>query len=219
MKELLGSAFVDGLQEIEGWLDFAQVAEELDTFEQDVVSGGTTLSQAARLKVPSSLRWCVADFLEQAARVKAFWADAGSGADARAQDFLQRASVLSSAQPHLCAWRVCEPLEADIFAFVHRVAGGGTGDFSHEAAGNFAFLAEAVEECTRQARELQDTLESLAEGSRALGRFPAGGPGPPVAGSLQARAVGPALPGASLAEAACAGPLPRAVLPSVCRGS
>ena len=60
------------------------------------------------------------------------------------------------------------------------------------------------------------SLESLAEGSRALGRFPAGGPGPPVAGSLQARAVGPALPGASLAEA---GPLPSAVLPSVCRGS
>ena len=151
--------------------------------------------------------------------MKAFWVDAGCGADARAQDFVQRASVLSSAQPHLCAWRVCEPLEADILAFVHRVAGGGSGDFSHEAAGNFAFLAEAVEECMRQARELLGTLESLGEESRALRGLPAGGPGPPVAGSLQARAVGLALPGASLAEVAFVGPLPSAVQPSVCRGN
>ena len=122
LKELLGSTFVEGLQEIEGWLDFAQVAEDLDTLEHDVWNGGTLSTQAARLKVFSSLRWRLADFLEQAARVKVFWLDAGCGADARAQDFVQRASVLSSAQPHLCAWRVCEPLEADIFAFVHRVA-------------------------------------------------------------------------------------------------
>ena len=31
LKELVGSTFVDGLQEIEGWLDFAQVAEDFDT--------------------------------------------------------------------------------------------------------------------------------------------------------------------------------------------
>ena len=219
LKELLGSTFVEGLQESEGWLDFAQVAEDLDTLEQDVWSGGTLSTQAARLKVFSSLRWRLADFLEQAARVLAFWIEAGCEADARAQDFVTRASVISSAQPHLCAWRVCEPLDADIFAFVHRVAGGGSGDFSHEAAGNFAFLAEAVEECMRQAREFEDTFESLAEGSRALGRFPAGGPGPPVAGSLQARAVGRALLGASPADSACAGPVPSAVIPSVCRGN
>ena len=99
------------------------------------------------------------------------------------------------------------------------MAGGGTGDFSHEAAGNFAFLAEAVEECMRQARELLGSLESLVEESRASGGLPMRGPGPPVAGSLQARAVGLALPGASLAEVAFAGPLPRAVQPSVCRGN
>ena len=219
LKELLGSTFVDGLQEIEGWLDFAQVAEELDTLEQDVWNGGTLSTQAARLKVFSSLRWRLADFLEQAGRVLAFWIDAGCEADARAQDFVVRASVVSSAQPHLCAWRVCEPLEAGIFAFVHRVAGGGSGDFSHEAAGNFVLLAEAVEECRRQAWEFQDTLESLAEGSLALGRSPAGGPGPPVAGLPQARAVGLSLPGVSFAEAACAGPLPSAVQPSACRGN
>ena len=66
-KELLGNTFVDGLQEIEGWLDLAQVAEDLDTLEQDVWSGGTLSTQAARLKVFSSLRWHLADFLEQAA--------------------------------------------------------------------------------------------------------------------------------------------------------
>ena len=106
-----------------------------------------------------------------------------------------------------------------LLAFVHRVAGGGSGDFSHEAAGNFAFLAEAVEERMRQAREFLGTLESLVEESRALGGPPAGDPSPPVAGSLQARAVGLALPGASLAEVALAGPLPNAVQPSVCRGN
>ena len=113
---------------------------------------------------------------------------------------------------------LCEPQEAGIFAFVHRVAGGGSSDFSHEAAGNFVLLAEAVEECRRQAWEF-DTLESLAEGSLALGRFPAGGPGPPVAGLPQVRAVGRSLPGVSFAEAACAGPLPSAVQPHACRGN
>ena len=174
----------------------------------------TQSTQAARLKVFSSLRWRLADFLEQAGRVLAFWIDASCEADARAEDFVVRASVVTSAQPHLCTWRVCEPLEAGIFAFIRRVAGGGNGDFSHEAAGSFV-LAEAVEECRRQAWEFQDTLESLAEGSLALGRSPAGGPGPPVAGLPQARAVGLSLPGVSFAEAACAGPLPSAVLRAV----
>jgi hypothetical protein len=219
LKELLGSTFVDGLQEIEGWLDFAGVAEELDILEQDVWNGGTLSTQAARLKVFSSLRWRLADFLEQAGRVLAFWINASCEADSSAQDFVVRASVVSSAQPHLCAWRVCEPLEAGIFAFVHRVAGGGSGDFSHEAAGNFVLLAEAVEECRRQAWEMQDTLESLAEGSGALGRPPARRPGPPVAGLPQAHAVGFSLPGVSSAVAACAGPLPKTVKPSACRGN
>ena len=71
----------------------------------------------------------------------------------------------------------------------------------------------------RQAREFLGTLESLVKESRSLGGPPAGGPRPPVAGSLQARAVGRALPGASLAKVAFAGPLPSAVQPSACRGN
>ena len=35
LKELVGETFVSGLQEIEGWLDFAGAAEELDILEQD----------------------------------------------------------------------------------------------------------------------------------------------------------------------------------------
>jgi hypothetical protein len=219
LKELLGSTFVDGLQEIEGWLDFAGAAEELDILEQDVWNGGTQSTQAARLKVFSSLRWRLADFLEQAGRVLAFWMNASCEADASAQDFVVRASAVSSSQPHLCAWRVCEPLEAGIYAFVHRVAGGGSGDFSHEAAGNFVLLAEAVEECRRQAWEMQDTLEKLAEESLALGRPPARRTGPPVAGVPQAHAGGFSWAGASSAMAACAGPLPKTVKLSACRGN
>ena len=71
-------------------------------------------------------------------------------------------------------------MEADIHAFVHRVAGGGSGIFSHEAAGNFVLMVEAVEECMRQAREMQDTLEKLAEESLTLGR-PLARKGPPCA--------------------------------------
>ena len=72
-------------------------------------------------------------------------------------------------------------MEADIYAFVHRVAGGGSGVFSHEAAGNFVLMVEAVEECMRQAREMQDTLEKLAEESLTLGRPLARRKGPPCA--------------------------------------
>jgi hypothetical protein len=47
LKELLGETFVNGLQEIEGWLDFAGAAEELDLLEQDIWNGGTQSTQAA----------------------------------------------------------------------------------------------------------------------------------------------------------------------------
>ena len=93
--------------------------------------------------------------------MKAFWKAVGSEADGHAQDFVQRASELSLAQPHVDAWQICDPMEADVIAFVHRAAGGGDGVFSHETAGNFAVLAEAVEVCMRQAREMQCTLEAL----------------------------------------------------------
>ena len=99
------------------------------------------------------------------------------------------------------------------------MAGGGSGDFSHEAAGNFVLLAEAVEECRKQAWEMQDTLEKLAEESLALGRPPARRTGPSVAGLPQAQAGGFSLPGASSAMAAFAGPLPKAVKLSACRGN
>ena len=88
LKEFLGSIFVDGLQEIEGWLHFAGAAEELDILEQDVWNGGTQSTQAAVSKVCSSLRWRLADFLEQAGRVLAFWINASCEADLSAQDFV-----------------------------------------------------------------------------------------------------------------------------------
>ena len=70
-------------------------------------------------------------------------------------------------------------MEADIHAFVHRVCGGGNGDFSREAAGNFVLIVEAVEEYMRRARECQGTLEKLAEESQAMmGRPPARRRGP-----------------------------------------
>ena len=200
-------------------MDFAQAAEDLEALDDDVWHGGTILTQAGRQEVSRSLSWQLADFLEQAAKVKSFWAAAGSQTDGMTKDFVQRAAELSHALPLAGVWQVCEPLEAEIIAFVHRVCGGGDGDFTHEAAGNFALLVVAVEECMRQAREFLGTLESLVKESRALGGPPVGGPGPPVAGSLQARAVGLVLPGAGLAEVAFAGPLPSAVQPSVCRGN
>jgi hypothetical protein len=50
LKELIGETFVNGLQEIEGWLDFAGAAEELDILEQDIWNGGTQSTQAARVR-------------------------------------------------------------------------------------------------------------------------------------------------------------------------
>jgi hypothetical protein len=181
LKENVVETYVNGLQEIEGWLDFAGAAEELDILEQDIWNGGTQSTQAARAKVFSSLRWRLEDFLEQAGRVLTFWTQATLEADSSVQDFVECASALCSASPHWCAWKVCEPLEADIYAFVHRVAGGGSGDFSHEAAGNFVLLVEAVEECRRQAREMQDTLEKMAAESLTLGKPLAKRKGPPCA--------------------------------------
>ena len=72
-------------------------------------------------------------------------------------------------------------MEADIYAFVHRVAGRGSGDFSCEAAGNFVLLVEAVEECRRQAREMQEALEKVAAESLTLGQPLARRKGPPCA--------------------------------------
>ena len=91
--------------------------------------------------------------------------------------------------------------------------------FSHEAAGNFVLLAEAVEECRKQAWEMQDTLEKLPEESLALGRPPARRTGPPFAGRPQALAGGLSMTGASSEMAAFVGPLPRTVKPSACRGN
>jgi hypothetical protein len=218
LKELLGETFLNGLQEIEGWLDFAGAAEELDLLEQDIWNGGTQSTQAPRVKVFSSLRWRLADFLEQAGRVLAFWINASCEADSSVQDFVVRASVVSSANPHLCAWRVCEPLEAGIYAFVHRVAGGGSGDFSHEAAGNFVLLAEAVEECRKQAWEMQDTLEKLAAESLALGRPLARRMGPPCA-SVYKKALEEGFSATEALAMASAEPLPKTVKLSACRGN
>ena len=72
-------------------------------------------------------------------------------------------------------------MEADIHAFVHRVAGGGSGIFSHEAAGNFVLVVEAVEECMRKVREMQGTLEKMAAESLTLGKPLAMRKGPPCA--------------------------------------
>ncbi len=97
--------------------------------------------------------WRLADFSEQAATVKSL-----SHANRRGKDFVQEATDLSGVLPEADAWQVCEPLQVEIVAFVHRVAGGSDGVFIHEAAGNFSLLAEAVEDCMRRARELQNYL-------------------------------------------------------------
>ena len=109
-------------------------------------------------------------------------------------------------------------MEADIYAFVHRVAGGGSGLFSHEAAGNFVLMVEAVEECMRQAREMQDTLEKWAEESLTLGRPPARRKGPPSAAVYwQAQEEG--FTATEAWATASAEPLPAKVRPSPCRGN
>ena len=139
------------------------------------------MTQGARAKLISSLRWRLKDFLKTARQVRTFWASAVTEADGSAQDFVACASALSSAHPHRYVWEVCDLLEADIHAFVHRVCGGGSGIFSHEAAGNFVLVVEAVEECMRQAREMQDIHDKLAAESITLGRTLARRKGPPCA--------------------------------------
>jgi hypothetical protein len=218
LKEYVAEAFVSGLQEIEGWLDFAGAAEDLDLLEEDIWNGGTQMTQGARAKLISSLRWRLKDFLEQARRVRTFWASAVSEADLSAQDFMACASAVSSANPQRYVWEVCDPLEADIHAFVHRAAGGGSGSFSHEAAGNFVLVVEAVEECMRQAREMQDTLGKWAEESLTLGRPPACRKGPLCADVCwKAQEVGHTATEAW--ATASAEPLPAKVSPSPCRGN
>ena len=218
LKDYVAEAFVSGLQEIKGWLDFAGAAEDLDILEQDIWNGGTQMTQGARAKLVSSLRWRLKDFLEQARRVRIFWASAVSEADFSVQDFVACASALSSASPHRYVWEVCEPLEADILAFVHRVAGGGSGIFAHEAAGNFVLMVEAVEECMRQAREMQDTLEKLAEESLTLGRPLASRKGPPCA-DVYRKAQDEGFSATEAWAMASAEPLPAKVRPYPCRGN
>ena len=176
------------------------------------------MTQGARAKLISSLRWRLKDFLEQARRVRTFWASAVSEADLSAQDFMACASALSSANPHQYVWEVCDPLEADIHAFVHRVAGGGSGIFSHEAAGNFVLMVEAVEECRRQAREMQDTLEKLAAESLTLGRPLARRNGPPCA-DVYRKALDEGFSATEALAMASAAPLPVKVRPYSCRGN
>jgi hypothetical protein len=173
LKVYVDAAFESGLQEIEGWLSFDAVSWDLDRLEADILDPGTQMSIDGRVKLISSLRWRLKDFLEQARRVRTFWADAADEADPSVQDFLARAFAFSSANPHREVWEVCDPLEAGIHAFVHRVCGGGNRDFSGEAAGNFALIVGAVEEYMRQARVYQGTLEKLAEeGQAMMGRPP-----------------------------------------------
>ena len=203
VKELIEDILVNGLHEIEGWLDFPGAAEEVDILEQDLWNGGTQSTPAARSKVLSSLKWRLADFLEQAGRVRDFWLCATCEADANALDFVGRASAASSANPHLTAWRVCEILEDSIWAFVHRVAGVGGGDFTHEAAGHFVLLAGAVEECMKQAREMQVSLVQLEADNLAASAVAA--PGPPG--------------GRALASASAAVPSVWQSSPSACHGN
>jgi hypothetical protein len=218
LKEYVVEAFVSGLHEVDGWLDFATAAEDLDLLEQDIWNGGTQMTQGARAKLISSLRWRLKDFLEQARGVRTFWASAVSKADLSAQDFMACASALSSASPHRGVWEVCDPLEADIIAFVHRVAGGGSGIFSHEAAGNFVLMVEAVEECMRRARELQDSLEKLAEESLTMGMPPARRKGPPCE-EVYWKAQEEWFCATEAWAMACAEPLPAKVRPNPCRGN
>jgi hypothetical protein len=218
LKEYVAEAFVSGLQEIEGWLDFAGAAEDLDLLEEDIWNGGTQMTQGARAKLISSLRWRLKDFLEQARRVRTFWASAVSEADLSAQDFMACASAVSSANPQRYVWEVCDPLEADIHAFVHRAAGGGSGSFSHEAAGNFVLVVEAVEECMRQAREMQDTLGKWAEESLTLGRPPACRKGP-LCADVCWKAQEEGHTATEAWATASAEPLPAKVSPSPCRGN
>ncbi len=179
LKVYVDAAFESGLQDIEGWLDFEGASWDLDILEADILDGGTQMSKDGRAKLISSLRWRLKDFLRQAGQVRTFWVKAVGEADPSAQDFMACATALSAASPNQYVGEVCDHLEADIRAFVCRVAGGGSGFFGHEAAGNFVLMVEAVEDCMRQARRMQDTLEKLAEeGLAAWGRPPARRVGP-----------------------------------------
>ena len=179
-------------------------------------NGGTQSTPAARRQVLSSLKWRLADFLEQAERLRAFWLSAIGEANACAQDFVVRASVASAANPHLSAWRVCEILEDSIWAFVNRVAGGGCGVFTHEAAGNFVLLAEAVEECMKQAREMQDSVAKLEAENLATGA--ALKPGPPCARTYM-KALGEGLSATEAWALARVTPSPGYFLLPACRGN
>jgi hypothetical protein len=218
LKEYVAELFVSGLQEIEGWLGFAGAAEDLDRLEDDICGGGTQMTQGGRAKLISSLRWRLKDFLKTARQVRTYWASAVFEADGSAQDFMACASALSAAHPHRSVWEVCDPLEAGIHAFVHRVCGGGSGIFSHEAAGNFVLVVEAVEECLREAREMQETLEKWAEESLALGRPPAGRKGPPRA-EVYWRAQEEGYTATEDWAMASAEPLPAKARHSPCRGN
>ena len=104
-------------------------------------------------------------------------------------------------------------------AFVHRAVGGGTGDISNEAAGNFGLLIGAVEACMRQAREMEATLGALADESLALGASHAKGSGCAIGGGgglfalgSHTSAVAAALMATGQAQTALAGGLPGAVV-------
>jgi hypothetical protein len=174
--DLISYTLAEGLQEIEGWLDFGQATEDLDTLENDIFNGGTTLTMGGRQNIISVLSRRLADFLELAAEVKTWWTGALSQADMEAQDFVQRAAELCRAQPLVDQWQIGDSLVEEIEAFVQRAVGGGTGDISHEAAGNFGLLSEAVDECMRQAREMAATLGDLTAESHALGEVVASQP-------------------------------------------
>ena len=218
LRVYVDAAFESGLQEIEGWLDFEGASWDLDMLEADILDPGTQMSKDGRVKLISSFRWRLRDFLEQARRVRTLWAGAADEADPSVRDFMARATALSSASPHRYVWEVCDPLEVDIHAFVHRVADGGSDIFSHEAAGNVVLMVEAVEECMRQARELQGTLEKLAEEGLTLGRPLARRKGPPCA-DVYWKAQEEGYTAAEAWAMASAEPLPAKVRPSPCRGN
>jgi hypothetical protein len=218
LKESVVEAFSSGLQEIGGWLDFGGVEEDLGILESEIWCGGTQTTQDGRMKLIISLRWRLEEFLEQAEMALTFWTSATHQADSDVQDFLTCATALSHASPFLCAWRVCEPLEADIAAFVHRVCGGGSGVFTHEAAGNFGLLLEAGEEHRRQVWVLQDTLEELAAENLTMGMPRAARKGPPCA-IVHRKALADGFPPAEAMAMANAASVPALASPFTCRGN
>jgi hypothetical protein len=61
--DLISYTLAEGLQEIEGWLDFGQATEDLDTLENDIFNGGTTLTMGGRQNIISVLSRRLAAFL------------------------------------------------------------------------------------------------------------------------------------------------------------